>query len=173
MLLASCSKDDEPVTPSIEQANLSVGLQLRSQSESKASGDDPNALPGESDIHNLTAYVFNSDGSERIGYGRVENPKSDMLTVTDIETRPERIMLVVLANLPESVAGSIGSYAGLQSSLADLASQSQESLTFSTQVIRTEQALVKGEDNLIGFTAGENIDNISTPLLLTDRKSVV
>lgn len=167
MLLASCSKDDEPVTPSIEQANLSVGLQLRSQSESKAADDDPNALPGESDIHNLTAYVFNSDGSERIGYGRVENPKSDMLTVTDIETRPERIMLVVLANLPESVAGSIGSYAGLQLSLADLASQSQESLTFSTQVIRTEQALVKGEDNLIGFTAGENIDNISTPLLLT------
>lgn len=43
----------------------------------------------------------------------------------------------------------------------------RESLTFSTQVVRTEQALVKGEDNLIGYTAGTNIDNLSTPLLLT------
>ncbi|WP_293713675.1 fimbrial protein [uncultured Parabacteroides sp.] len=166
-LLASCSKDEGPSTPPVTEATLSVGLQLRSETESKATNDDPNALPGESDIHSLSAYVFSSDGSELIGYGHVENPNSDMLTVTNIETRPERIMLVVLANLPESIAGSIGNYAGLQSSLADLASQSQESLTFSTQVIRTEQPLVKGEDNLIGFTAGDNIDNISTPLLLT------
>lgn len=34
-------------------------------------------------------------------------------------------------------------------------------------MVHTEQALVKGEDNLIGYTAGTNIDNISTPLLLT------
>ena len=63
IMLASCSKDDGPVTPPVEQAKLSVGLQLRSQAGSKATGDDPNALPGESDIHNLSAFVFNSDGS--------------------------------------------------------------------------------------------------------------
>lgn len=167
IMLASCSKDDGPVTPPVEQATLSVGLQLRSQAGSKAIGDDQNALPGESDIHNLSAFVFNSDGSALIGYGRAENPDPDKLVITDIETTPERVMLVVLANIPGNIDSSVGNYAGLQSRLADLSSQTQESLTFSTQVIRTEQALVKGEDNLIGYTAGTNIDNISTPLLLT------
>lgn len=167
IMLASCSKDDGPAIPSDEQAMLSVGLQLRSQTGSKATGDDPNALPGESDIHNLSAFVFNSNGSALIGYGRAENPDPDKLVITDIETAPERVMLVVLANLPGNIDSSVGNYAGLQSRLADLSSQTQESLTFSTQVIRTEQALVKGEDNLIGYTAGTNIDNISTPLLLT------
>ncbi|MBC8620156.1 FimB/Mfa2 family fimbrial subunit [Parabacteroides faecis] len=166
-LLAACSKDDKPVPAPSGQASLSVGVQLRSQSESKAAADDPNALPGESDIHDLTAYVFNSDGSALIGYKRVANPDPSMLTVTDIETSPERVMLVVLANLPESMDATVGSYAALQSRLASLASQTQSSLTFSTPVIRSTQALEKGDDNLIGFTAGTNVDDLSTPLLLT------
>lgn len=165
-MLLSCSKDDAPTPPAPETASISIGLQLRSHSESKAD-NDPNALPGESDIHNLSAYVFNQDGSELIGYKRTDNPDPDRLVVTDIETRAERIMLVVLANLPENLGSSVGNYAGLQSQLADLASQSQSSLTFSTPVIRTQQALVKGEDHLIGYTSGTNVDNISTPLLLT------
>lgn len=163
-LLISCSKDTEPVPP--EQASLSIGLQLRSQNESKAT-DDPNALPGESDIHDLTAYVFNSDGSALIGYKRVANPDPSMLTVTDIETSPERIMLIVFANLPENVDETVGNYTGLQSRLAQLTSQTQNSLTFSTPVIRSTQALEKGEDNLIGYTSGTNVDDLSTPLLLT------
>lgn len=166
-LLASCSKGDEPVTPSPEQAKLSVGLQLRNQTGSKAANDDPNALPGEGDVHDLSAFVFNADGSSLIGYARVENPDPERLVITNIETAAERVMLVVLANIPGSIDGSVGNYAALQSRLADLSSQTQESLTFSTPVIRTKQALVKGEDNLIGYEAGENVDNISTPLLLT------
>lgn len=167
IMLTSCSKSDDSVEPTIGQATLSIGLQLRNQTESKATDGDPNALPGETDIHSLSAYVFNSDGSALIGYKHVENLNPNMLTVTDIGTRAERIMLVVLANFPEDIGSSVENYAGLQSRLVNLSSQSQSSLSFSTQVIRTEQALVKGEDNLIGFTAGENIDNISTPLLLT------
>lgn len=165
-LLASCAKDDGPVTPPLEQARLSVGLQLRSPTESKAT-DDPNALPGESDIHDLSAYVFNSDGSTLIGYRRNDDPDPSMLAITDIETSAERILLVVLANVPADLDETVGSYAGLQSRLAGLATQSQSSLTFSTQVIRSTQALEKGEDNLIGYTAGTNVDNISSPLQLT------
>lgn len=165
-LLASCAKDDGPVTPSLEQAHLSVGLQLRSQAGSKAGGD-PNALPGESDIHNLAAYVFNSDGSALIGYGRNDDPDPERLAVTDIETSAQRILLVVLANVPADLDGTVGSYSALQSRLAGLATQSQRSLTFSTPAIRPEQPLEKGEDNLIGYTAGTNVDNLSTPLPLT------
>ena len=166
-VLVSCAKDEIPVLPAKGKASLSLGLQVRSQSESKAAGNDLNALPGENDLHNLTAYVFNSDGSELIGYKRIDNPDTDVPVITDIETSPERIMLIVLANLPEDVDAAVGSYAGLQSRLASLASQTQSSLTFSTPVIRTKQALVEGEDNLIGYTAGENVDDISTPLFLT------
>lgn len=167
ILMVSCLKDGDPVTPATEQAKLSVGLQLRNQTGSKAAGDDPNALPGESDVHNLNAFVFNTDGASLIGYGRVEDPDPERLVITNIETAAERVMLVVLANIPASINSLVGNYAGLQARLADLAFQTQESLTFSTQMIRTEQALVKGEDNLIGYTVGQNIDNISTPLLLT------
>ena len=86
------------------------------------------------------------------------------MVITDIETTPERVMLVVLANIPGNIDRSVGNYAGLQSRLADLSSQTQESLTFSTQVVRTEQSIGERRDNLIGYTAGTNIDNLSTPL---------
>lgn len=165
-MLVSCSKDENQETSLSGKASLSIGLQVRGQSGSKAADNDPNALPGESDIHNLSAYVFNSDGSALVGYKRIDDPDPDLLIVTGIETTPERIMLVVLANLPEGV-GRVTSYTGLQSQLSDLATQTQGSLTFSTSVIRTEQALAEGEDNFIGYTSGNNVDHISTPLLLT------
>lgn len=165
-MLLSCSKDETPAPSAQDIVSLSIGLQLRSQSESKAN-DDPNALPGETDIHNLSAYVFSQDNSELIGYKRVDSPDPDKLIVTNIETRPGRIMLVVLANLPESVDSSVGNYAGLQSRLAELDLQTQSSLTFSTPLIRTQQELVKGKDYLIGYATGTNVDNISTPLQLT------
>lgn len=166
-LLVSCSKDDGPVNPSQAKARLSIRMQLRSQTESKAAESDKNALPGESDIHNLSAYVFSSDGSALIGYGRVDNPDPSSLMITNIETKPERIRLVILANLPENIDGTVADYAALQSQLAALTSQTQESLTFSTPVIQTQEALLEGEDNLIGYTTGTNVDNISIPLYLT------
>lgn len=166
-MLISCAKDETPEFPASETASLSIGLQLRSQSFSKAADSDPNALPGESDIHNLSAYVFSQDAGDLIGYKRTDNPDPDMLVVTNIETKPERIMLIVMANLPEDIDSSVGNYAGLQSRLAGLTSQTQSSLTFSTPVIRCQQTLKKGESYQIGYSTGTNVDNISTPLLLT------
>ena len=64
---------------------------------------------------------------------------------------------------------NITSYAGLEAALCQLSSQEQDNLTMSSRVIETEESLVAGDENYIGYESigKNNINGISTPLELT------
>ena len=162
----ACSKDEgeEPDTQKGE-ARLSVKLQVRGNGSATKAGSDPNALPGETDINNLTAFVFNENGSELVGMTQ-ENQDADLDVDVEVPAG-QRLKLVVIANAPESLLSASASLDELQKRLTVLTSQSQNNLTFSTPVISTSELLEVSSVNYIGYTGENNIDGLDEPILLT------
>ena len=166
---ASCAKDAEkgPGTPTNKDAKLSVKY-IATKADTGTSGDK-NELPGEAEINNLTAFLFNETGTELFAMQRQTARAGEELSGVDgIETSAfENISFVLVANTPEGVLNDVNTLAELQAKLAELSSQKQDNLTMSSPVITTQDPLLLG-DNYIGYGEGyDNLDNLDEPIVLT------
>lgn len=164
---SACSKDDDSQEQQKGKANLSIKVANKTISKAEV---DPYELPGEANINNLAAFVFNATTLEGIG-GKMEtlNNVSHEYEMTGIpaESGADPVMIVLVANAPAAAMSAVRNYADLQTALAQLSDQKQSNLTMSTQVITSVFPLDEG-DNYIGFGAGyDNINNINEPLWLT------
>lgn len=164
---SACSKDDDAQEQQKDKAYLSIKVANKTISKAEV---DPHELPGEANINNLAAFVFNATTLEGVG-GKMEvlTDVSHEYEMTGIpaSSGADPVMIVLVANAPASVMSGVKNYADLQSALAQLSYQEQSNLTMSTQVITSDFPLDYG-DNYIGFGPGyENINNISEPLWLT------
>lgn len=169
--LVSCSGDDThtPTPPEGQKATLSILSHVRSnETQVKAEGGDPNALPGETRVHDLTAYVFSEDGTQLYGYKRNEAPDENLeVSEIEINSTDTKIACVVIANLPAALAGEVADYHELNDRLSLLSSQTQTHLTFSTELMTPQEILEAGESYYIGFSDKTNLDHRDTPALLT------
>lgn len=158
----ACSKDDGEGPAGKGDARLSVKLQVRGNSLSKAGGD-PNALPGETDINSLVTFVFNENGTQLV---QLVSQKDGLEVDLEVPSG-ERLKILTVANAPESLMSAPANLDELQKRLVTLTSQSQNNLTFSTPVISTTELLEDGSVNYIGYTGETNIDGLDEPVLLT------
>ena len=166
LLCASCSNDNDRDITSLPEAKIS--LQVKASGTNKKSplkaitkaGTDANELAGEAYINNITAFVFNEDGSQLLS--------TTELTIPNIPARAAKARIVLVGNANGTLS-NITSYAGLEAALCQLSSQEQDNLTMSSLVIETEESLVAGDENYIGYESmgKNNINGISTPLELT------
>lgn len=177
LLCASCSNDNDRDITSLPEAKIS--LQVKASGTNKKSplkavtkaGTDANELMGEAYINNITAFVFNEDGSQLLSatpYYQETTPADGELTIPNIPARAAKARIVLVGNANGTLS-NITSYAGLEAALCQLSSQEQDNLTMSSLVIETEESLVAGDENYIGYESmGEgNINGISKPLELT------
>lgn len=177
LLCASCSNDNDRDITSLPEAKIS--LQVKASGTNKKSplkaitkaGTDANELAGEAYINNITAFVFNEDGSQLLSatpYYQETTPADGELTIPNIPARAAKARIVLVGNANGTLS-NITSYAGLEAALCQLSSQVQDNLTMSSLVIETEESLVAGDENYIGYESmGEgNINGISKPLELT------
>lgn len=177
LMCAGCSKDDSGSVKSLPDAKITLQFKAAAangkvpKAVSKA-GPDANELAGEANINNITAFVFNQDGSELLAtpYYTDDISASDgIVTITNIPAKATMAQIILIANAGGNTFGSVATYSDLESMLCKLDDQLQTSLAMSTQVIETTKPLVVGDENYLGYTSmGENnINNISTPLELT------
>lgn len=177
LMCAGCSKDDSGSVKSLPDAKITLQFKAAAangkvpKAVSKA-GPDANELAGEANINNITAFVFNQDGSELLAtpyYTDDINASDGIVTITNIPAKATMAQIILIANAGGNTFGSVATYSDLESMLCKLDDQSQTSLAMSTQVIETTKPLVVGDENYLGYTSmGENnINNISTPLELT------
>ncbi len=178
LLCASCSNDNDRDITSLPEAKIS--LQVKASGTNKKSplkaitkaGTDANELAGEAYINNITAFVFNEDGSQLLSttpYYQETTPADGELTIPNIPARAAKARIVLVGNANGTLKSNITSYAGLEAALCQLSSQEQDNLTMSSLVIETEESLVAGDENYIGYESmgKNNINGISTPLELT------
>lgn len=164
---SACSNDDDGGKQGKGKASLSI----RIANKTLTKADDPHELPGEANINNLATFVFSATTLDMVG-GKMETLTnvSHEYEITGIpaDSGSDPVLIVLVANAPESVMSGISNYNQLQDALAQLSNQQQSSLTMSTQVITTEYPLDYGDNNYIGFGADyTNINNITEPLWLT------
>lgn len=165
----SCAKDAEkgPGTPTNKDAKLSVkSIATKADTETST---DKNELPGEAKINNLTAFIFNENGTELFAMQRQAATGEETLNaVEEIETSAfENISFVLVANTPEGALNEVNTLAELQAELAALSTQEQENLAMSSPVITTVDPLLLGE-NYIGYgDEHDNLDNLDEPIVLT------
>lgn len=177
LLCASCSNDNDRDITSLPEAKIS--LQVKASGANKKSplkavtkaGTDANELTGEAYINNITAFVFNEDGSQLLSttpYYQETTPADGELTIPNIPARAAKARIILVGNANGTLS-NITSYAGLEAALCQLSSQVQDNLTMSSLVIETEESLVAGDENYIGYESmgKNNINGISTPLELT------
>lgn len=177
LLCASCSNDNDRDITSLPEAKIS--LQVKASGTNKKSplkagtkaGTDANELAGEAYINNITAFVFSEDGSQLLSsapFYQETTPADGELTIPNIPARAAKARIVLVGNANGALS-NITSYAGLEAALCQLSSQEQDNLTMSSRVIETEESLVAGDENYIGYESigKNNINGISTPLELT------
>lgn len=179
LLGVSCSNDNDRNIDSLPEARIS--LQVKASGTNKKSVAkvattkatlDANELTGEAYINNITAFVFNEDGSQLLSsvpYYLETAPANGELTIPAIPAKAAKARIVLIGNAGSGTLSQINSYAGLEAALSRLSSQSQQNLAMSSRVIETEESLVAGNENYIGYSAmgDKNINKISTPLELT------
>lgn len=165
----ACSKDDDNHTDgSLADATLRIDIKAAGSKTKAYNSNDLNELQGEANINNLAVVIFSEDGSQVLGSKWEAVQAEHTATITDVPAKATKARIVIVANVPQAVINGITSYAGFQSVLVDLSSQSQTSLTMSSRVIDTEKALIAG-DNYLGYTSmgTDNVNGISSPLYLT------
>ncbi|MDR2968040.1 MAG: hypothetical protein LBV32_00365 [Tannerellaceae bacterium] len=170
LAFSACSNDNETLKEE-GTAFLSIKVATNTRTDKKVQTKaDPLALPGEDNINTLTAFVFSTATQEFIG-GRTDIANAvETYEMSAIEVQVESqqtAMIVLVSNAPAAAMQGITNYGQLQSVLAQLADQQQNSLTMSTQLITTVSPLLEG-DNYIGFGEEQtNVDGINSPLWLT------
>lgn len=166
---ASCSKDDNHTDGSLVDAKLSIAIKAAGVKSKAYNPNDLNELQGEANINNLAVVVFSADGSTVYGSKWEPVQTEYTATLTDVPVKAANSRILIVANVSKEVIDGITSYDNFQSTLVELASQSQTSLTMSSRVINTNQPLKADEDNYLGYTSmGENnVNGISSPLYLT------
>lgn len=164
--LVACSKDDkndpEPVKDG--KAQVSIRTQIRGN-KTTTKAIDENALQGETTINNMTAFAFNEDGSSLVGMKQVnQNAGLDIQMEVPSDVK---LKLLIVANAPVVDLSGIGNLSSLENLLADLTSQSQSNLTFSTPLVSLGDALDSQSANYIGYADQTNIEGLEAPLVLT------
>ena len=169
LLCASCSNDNDRDITSLPEAKIS--LQVKASGTNKKSplkagtkaGTDANELAGEAYINNITAFVFSEDGSQLLSsapFYQETTPADGELTIPNIPARAAKARIVLVGNANGALS-NITSYAGLEAALCQLSSQEQDNLTMSSRVIETEESLVAGDENYIGYES-MTVDNQKT-----------
>ena len=165
----SCSNDNDlPGGDSHGKATLSVKVKTSGFTQKQATAD-PNALPGELNINDLTAIVFDETGNSLLGDPmRLTTVSSTegIAVITGIPVKSVIGQLVLIANAPASLLDGLTTLSALQTKLASLTDQSQNSLTMSTRLITTKQHFTDGT-NYIGFDDQINVDGLNVPIELT------
>lgn len=165
----SCAKDAEKGSAPSGKKDAKLSVKTVTTKASTGTSTDKNELPGEAKINDLTAFIFNEEGTELFAMQRKTAREGEEVdAVEGIETTSfENISLVLVANSPIGVLNDISTVAELQAKLANLSAQNQENLTMSSPVITTETYLYMGE-NYIGYgNEHQNMDNLSDPIVLT------
>lgn len=175
LVCAGCSKDDDDQgLAALASARLTISVRASGSQATKAyNPNDVNELQGEAYINNLSALVFSEDGSTLLGSAWQATPGAEhSALLTDIPAKVAMARIVVLANVPKELISGISSYEDLRASVANLSSQSQSNLSMSSQLISTISPLKEG-DNYLGYSGVENINGISSPILVTRLASRV
>lgn len=153
LAMTACNKNDEPVA---NEGNATVSVRVVGSSM-RATGD---ALDNESDIKNLVAIVFNSDGSQDgLGESAID-PKQSEGTITpevkDIKcTAGANKKIVVVANIPSSkfVGKKYEEVRKLTFELLEEQPKMQKHLAMSGEV---EGVKLESGHNYYGFGAGSH-----------------
>lgn len=177
LLGAGCSKDDSGSVKSLPDAKITLQFRAAAtnsqvpRATTKASAD-ANELAGEANINNITAFVFNQEGTELLAtpyYTDKISTDEGIVTITNIPAKATMAQIILIGNAGSATFNNVATYSDLESVLCRLADQSQTNLAMSTQVIETTRPLAVGDENYLGYTSmGENnINGIAKPLELT------
>lgn len=170
LFCSACSKDDNNNNnpDSLVDTKLAVEIKATGAKTKAYNPNDLNELEGEAYINNLAVLIFSEDGSTVLGR-KWEAVKTEYsATITNVPAKAAKARILIVANVPESLINGVTSYDDFQNDLVDLASQSQTSLTMSSRVIATNDALL-ADDNYLGYESmgTANVNGISTPIYLT------
>lgn len=163
-LFTACSNDDEKGKHADGKASLAIAVTSKSIA-SRADGIGKE-LPGETNINNLAAFVFNEAGTTLYGHKWETIPEGEPTVITDVDAQPERVNIVIIANAPENAFNGITTLSGLQNAIAALSDQQQNSLTMSSRVINTGVELSAGE-NFIGYGDLVSVEGLDEEIWLT------
>lgn len=164
--LMSCASETElnSLKNNTSESKTRLSLRLFSQANPVTKAD---GLDGESNINNLTAFVFNAETNELVSI--TSDPAVNAqyeCEMLDIEAGPFPIRLVLISNAPLDVLQAIRSYQELDNTLALLSDQKRTNLTMSSAMLTTISPLFEG-DNYIGFEEKYNVDEMDDPILIT------
>lgn len=166
-----CSKgnsDEQPEIPIDQLPDAQLSIQVKASKTTRNRAVDPEELPGEANINNLSAVVFNEKGDALLGapVWKEIGTTDGTATLLDIPVKATLAKIVILANTPQNAFSNVTSFADFQQRLAELSAQKQDNLTMSSWVINTTRELNAGE-NYIGYTLVDNVNGINQPLELT------
>lgn len=167
---AGCSKDDneQQILENLASAKISIKVKSSASVTKAYNPSDLNELEGEANINNLAVIVFDETGNTLLGSKWEAVQEEHSAIITDVPAKATKARILIIANIDRDVVAGLSTYDDFQARLVELASQSQTSLTMSSQVIATKSALVEG-DNYLGYAdlGGANIDGLLSPILLT------
>lgn len=162
----ACSGDSKEPEGPVDKKPAKASVKVATKAPN--STGDSNELEGEATINNLTALVFDITGETLLGIKQETVSSEGEHTIADILVEEAgRVKIVIIANAPLAELNKVTNYTEAEALLADLSTQKQDYLTMSTQVINTQNELIAGEDNFIGFSDEgiTNIDNIKNVML--------
>lgn len=166
LAFASCSKNDETEAPQTgKTGRVSVKVEAVGGLATRAA--DKNELPGEAAINNLTAIVFNENGTQVLGSKWQSTVGADgTAEITDVEMQTGNVQIAIVANVPQGSFEDINNYTAFENKIVELSSQLQSNLTMSSQLISV--ILSDTDDNYIGYgTSQTNVGGLNDPILLT------
>ena len=169
LICTACSNDENTSWKDKPDASLNISVKAAGAATKAFHPNDENELSGEAKVNSLAVLVFDEGGTELIGYGwQNTSPAEGEASIINIQTKAVKSQIVIISNISETALSDVANYSELETRLAKLNDQSQNSLTMSSQVISTEKSLVAG-DNYLGYTSmgTENIIGISQPLEIT------
>lgn len=170
LAMNSCKKDD--VVNGTEGTENDARLNIDMLASKAAGSDvaDTEEQEGEAVVNNVAVVVFNATGTQLLSTPFQEKVSStnNVISILNVPVQSTVARIVIVANCPDNAFADVTTYTDMQSRLAQLANQTINNLTMSSQVIVTDAALEAG-DNYLGFTSQgtENINGISEPLELT------
>lgn len=174
-IYTSCAKDNNGgQQPPLPDAKLTIefipqGVKPKTATpNASVKANDVNEFAGEANINNVAAAVFNQEGT--VLYGHKWQPvvtENDQTRINNIPAKNDRVRIVIMANVPQDFATGVTTLTDLQNKLADLTTQKIDYLTMSSEVITSNTVLSANDQNYIGIEGVTNINNITTPLVLT------
>ena len=171
----SCSNEDDKVDPNATydaEVNISVSPSAETATKASTSGDDESGDAGESNIHRLTAFVFDASGATVA----VKDTSStvNISYIQDIVVKAKtqanggtNYQMFLVANLHGNDALGVANLNALKGKMTDLSTETNTSLTMTSKLLNINVVGVEGErlhQNYVLNASGTSMGNGDTGL---------